>query len=154
MRSFFCSLTVSTGTASRKHGQEIPLTNKSHHTTGKNNIKPQSSAGAGARWINRRLTRRVREWERPNQITRMNTDTKKWPRVHSLREWGRVKHKLCKQACKIFAFFCQSQLDGIIRAHLRNPWLVLLQPRPARGLLKRSHLILSSGNRVSTKVRG
>ena len=66
----------------------------------------------------------------------MNTDTKKWARVHSLREWGRVKQKLCKQACKIFAFFCQSQLDGIIRAHLRNPWLVLLQPRPARGLLK------------------
>ena len=56
--------------------------------------------------------------------------------MHSLSEWGRVKQKLCKQACKIFAFFCQSQLDGIIRAHLRNPWLVLLQPRPARGLLK------------------
>ena len=56
--------------------------------------------------------------------------------MHSLREWGRVKQKLCKQACKIFAFFCQSQLDGIIRAHLRNPWLVLLQPRPTRGLLK------------------
>jgi hypothetical protein len=52
----------------------------------------------------------------------MNTDMKKWARVHSLREWGRVKQKLCKQACKIFAFFCQSQLDGIIRAHLRNPW--------------------------------
>jgi hypothetical protein len=68
------------------------LTNKSHHTTGKNNIKPL--------------------------ITRMNTDMKKWARVHSLREWGRVKQKLCKQACKIFAFFCQSQLDGIIRAHL------------------------------------
>ena len=66
----------------------------------------------------------------------MNTDKKKWARVHSLREWGRVKQKLCKQACKIFAFFCQSQLDGIIRAHLRNPWLVLLQPRPARWLLK------------------
>ena len=104
------------------------LTNKSHHTTGKNNIKPP--------------------------ITRMNTDMKKWARVHSLREWGRVKQKLCKQACKIFAFFCQSQLDGIIRADLRNPWLVLLQTRPARGLLKRSHLILSSSNRVSTKVRG
>lgn len=87
---------------------QILLTNKSHHSTGKN--KPR--------------------------ITRMNTDTKKWPRVHSLREWGRVKQKLCKQACKIFAFFCQSQLDGIIRAHLRDPWLVLLQPRPARGLLK------------------
>jgi hypothetical protein len=66
----------------------------------------------------------------------MNTDTKKRARVHSLREWGRVKQKLCKQACKIFAFFCQSQIDGIIRAHLRNPWLVLLQPRPARGLLR------------------
>jgi hypothetical protein len=66
----------------------------------------------------------------------MNTDTKKRARVHSLREWGRVKQKLCKQACKIFAFFYQSQIDGIIRAHLRNPWLVLLQPRPARGLLK------------------
>jgi hypothetical protein len=66
----------------------------------------------------------------------MNTDMKKWARVHSLREWGRVKQKLCKQACKIFAFFCQSQLDGIIRAHLRNPWLVLFQPRLARGLLK------------------
>jgi hypothetical protein len=66
----------------------------------------------------------------------MNTDTKKWARVYSLREWGSVKQKLCKQACKIFAFFCQSQIDGIIRAHLRNPWLVLLQPRPARGLLK------------------
>jgi hypothetical protein len=84
------------------------LTNKSHHTTGKNNIKPL--------------------------ITRMNTDKKKWARVHSLREWGRVKQKLCKQACKIFAFFCQSQLDGIIGAHLRNPWLVLLQPRPSRKL--------------------
>jgi hypothetical protein len=84
----------------------------------------------------------------------MNTDTKKWARVHSLREWGRVKQKLCKQACKIFAFFCQSQLDGIIRAHLRNPWLVLLQPRPARGLLKTPHLLLTSGNRVSMKVRG
>jgi len=66
----------------------------------------------------------------------MNTDKKKWARVHSLREWGRVKQKLCKQACKIFAFFCQSQLVGIIRAHLRNPWLVLFQPRLARGLLK------------------
>ena len=87
---------------------QLLLTNKSHHSTGKN--KPL--------------------------ITRMNTDTKKRARVHSLREWGRVKQKLCKQACKIFAFFCQSQLDGIIRAHLRNPWLVLLQPRPARGLLK------------------
>jgi len=85
---------------------QLLLTNKSHHTTGKN--KPR--------------------------IARMNTDTKKWARVHSLREWGRVKQKLCKQACKIFAFFCQSQLDGII--HARNPWLVLLQPRPARGLLK------------------
>jgi len=63
------------------------LTNKSHHITGKNNIKPL--------------------------ITRMNTDMKKWARVHSLREWGRVKQKLCKQVCKIFAFFCQSQLDGI-----------------------------------------
>jgi hypothetical protein len=89
---------------------KILLTNKSHHITGKNNIKPL--------------------------ITRMNTDTKKRARVHSLREWGRVKQKLCKQACKIFAFFCQSQIDGIIRAHLRNPWLVLLQPRPACGLLK------------------
>ncbi len=86
------------------------LTNKSHHITGKNNIKPL--------------------------ITRMNADTSKWARVHSLREWGRVKQKLCKQACKIFAFSCQSQIDGIIRAHLRNPWLVLLQPRPARGLLE------------------
>ena len=66
----------------------------------------------------------------------MNTDTKKWARVHSLREWGSVKQKLCKQACKIFAFFCQSQLTGIIRAHARNPWLVLFQPRPIRGLLK------------------
>jgi hypothetical protein len=66
----------------------------------------------------------------------MNADTSKWARVHSLREWGRVKQKLCKQACKIFAFFCQSQIDGIIRAYLRNPWLVLLQPRPARGLLR------------------
>ena len=91
---------------------QLLLTNKSHHSTGKN--KPL--------------------------ITRMNTDTKKWPRVHSLREWGRVKQKLCKQACKIFAFFCQSQLDGIIRAHLRNPWLVLLQPSPARGLLKSAFL--------------
>jgi len=73
----------------------------------------------------------------------MNTDTKKWARVHSLREWGRVKQKLCKQACKIFAFFCQSQIDGIIRAHLLNPWLVLRQPRPARGLLK-NPVILSN----------
>ncbi len=95
---------------SRNPIQIILLTNKSHHITGKNNIKPL--------------------------ITRMNTDTKKRARVHSLRERGRVKQKLCKQACKIFAFFCQSQIDGIIRAHLRNPWLVLLQPRPARGLLK------------------
>jgi len=87
---------------------QLLLTNNSHHTPGKN--KPR--------------------------ITRMNTDTKKWARVHSLREWGRVKQKLCKQPCKIFAFFCQSQLHGIIRAHLRNPWLVLLQPRPVRGLLK------------------
>jgi hypothetical protein len=85
------------------------LTNKSQHTKG-NNIKPL--------------------------ITRMNTDKKKWARVHSLREWGRVKQKLCKQACKIFAFFCQSQLVGIIRAHLRNPWLVFFQPRLALGLLK------------------
>ena len=68
----------------------------------------------------------------------MNTDTKKWARVYSLCEWGSVKQKLCKQACKIFAFFCQSQLDGIIRAHLRNPWLVLLQPRPARWFLKKT----------------
>ncbi len=91
----------------------------------------------------------------------MNTDMKKWARVHSLREWGKVKQKLCKQACKIFAFFCQSQPDGIIClararslrpsgylrysssrmpkalgcAHLRNLWLILRQPRPARGLL-------------------
>ena len=84
------------------------LTSKSHHTTGKN--KPP--------------------------ITRMNTDMKQWARVHSRSERGRVKQKLCKQACKIFAFFCQSQLDGIIRAHLLNPWLVLLQARPARSLPK------------------
>jgi len=87
----------------------ILLTNKSHHIAGKNNIKPL--------------------------IAQMNSDMKKWARVHSLREWGKVKQKLCKQACKIFAFFCQSQPDGGIRAHLRNPWLVLRQPRPARGLL-------------------
>jgi len=73
----------------------------------------------------------------------MNTDTKKRARVHSLREWGRVKQKLCKQACKIFAFFCQSQFAGIIRAHLSNPWLVLLQPRPACGvLITKSFIIL------------
>jgi hypothetical protein len=64
----------------------------------------------------------------------MNADTNKWARVHSLREWGRVKQKLFKQACKIFAFFCQSQLAGIIGA--RNPWLFLRQPRRARGLLR------------------
>jgi hypothetical protein len=72
--------------------QKFLLTNKSHHNKGKNNIKPL--------------------------ITRMNTDTKKWARAYSLREWGSVKQKPCNQACKIFAFFCQSQLDGIIRAHL------------------------------------
>jgi hypothetical protein len=92
----------------------------------------------------------------------MNTDTKKWAWVHSLREWGKVKQKLCKQACKIFAFICQSQLawticlararslrpSGYLRyassrmpkalgcANPSNPWLVLLQPRPARFLLK------------------
>jgi len=48
------------------------------------------------------------------------------------------KQKLRKRACKIFAFFCQSQLAGIIRAHPSHPWLVLFQPHPARGLLKTS----------------
>jgi len=43
-----------------------------------------------------------------------NTEEILWGRVHSLREWGRVKQKLCKPACLIFAFFCQSHLDGII----------------------------------------
>jgi hypothetical protein len=38
------------------------------------NIQPQSSARAGVRKSNRRLARRVRDWERPNQMTRMRTD--------------------------------------------------------------------------------
>ncbi len=38
------------------------------------NFKPQSSTGAGARWSNQRLARREREWERPNQITQIDTD--------------------------------------------------------------------------------
>jgi hypothetical protein len=42
-------------------------------------------------------------------------------------------------------FFCQSQLAGIIRVHPSNPWLVLFQPRPARGLLK-MHMKPSLGN--------
>jgi glycosyltransferase involved in cell wall biosynthesis len=38
------------------------------------NIEPQSSARAGVRKSNRRLARRGREWERPNQISRICTD--------------------------------------------------------------------------------
>ena len=38
-------------------------------TERKKYIKPQSSAVAGARWSDRRLTRRVREWDRLNQKT-------------------------------------------------------------------------------------
>jgi len=48
------------------------------------------------------------------------------------------KQKLRKRACQIFAFFCQSQLAGIIRDHPSLPWLVLFQPRHARGALKTS----------------
>jgi hypothetical protein len=72
------------------------LTNKSHHITGNNNNK-----------------------------------TTDYPDEHGYEEMGkgafavrmgRAKQQLCKQACKIFAFLCQSQLAGIIRAHLRDPW--------------------------------
>jgi hypothetical protein len=62
----------------------------------------------------------------------MHTDTKKWARVHSLREWGRVKQKLCQQAYKIFAFFCQSQLAGIIGAHLCPKPVVSSSPTAPR----------------------
>jgi hypothetical protein len=87
------------------------LTNKLHCATGKSNEKPL--------------------------ITPMITDTKKWARMHSPREWGRTIAKTPQVGLRrIFALFCQSQLAGIIRAHPSNPWLVLLQPRPARGLLK------------------
>jgi hypothetical protein len=34
------------------------------------------------------------------------------------------------------SFFCQSQLDGIIRAHLENPWLVYVQSHSVRSVLK------------------
>lgn len=64
----------------------------------------------------------------------MGTDMKKWARVHSLRDYCSVKQKLCKQACRIFAFFCESQPAGIIRAHPRNPWVHPLQPFPAHGV--------------------
>lgn len=40
---------------------------------------------------------------------------------------------------RLLLVFCQSQLAGIIRAHPINPWLVLLQPRPVRGVLKIPH---------------
>jgi len=50
---------------------------------------------------------------------------------------GQGKTKTLQAGLQDFAFFCQSQLVGIIRAHLRNPCLDLLQPRPARGLLKK-----------------
>ena len=46
--------------------------------------------------------------------------------------YGRARFLLC---------FCQSHLDGIIRAHQRYPWLIRLQPRPARGLLKKTSLL-------------
>jgi len=37
-------------------------------------------------------------------MTLMNTDMQKWARVHSLREWGRVKQKPCKPTCGILLF--------------------------------------------------
>jgi len=37
---------------------------------------------------------------------------------------------------RLVLFFCQSKLAGIIRVHPGNPWLILLQPHPARGLLQ------------------
>jgi len=35
----------------------------------------------------------------------MNADTNKWARVHSLREWGRVKTKTLQAGLQDFCFF-------------------------------------------------
>jgi hypothetical protein len=134
------------------------LTNMSHHATGKNNIKPQSSAGVGARWIKRRLTRRVREWERPNQIARMNTDLKKLAREAFAAPMGQDKNKNpARKLARLFLFSVNPSLlrsfdspvpspfglqacslpracqkRSVVPGHL---WLVPLQPRSARGLM-------------------
>ena len=47
------------------------------------------------------------------------------------------------------SFFCQSQLDGIIRAHLENPWLVYVQSHSVRSVLK---IILLWSNFSLTRV--
>jgi hypothetical protein len=98
------------------------------------NIEPQPSAGAVARWINRRLTRRVRAWERPNQITLINTDQR---RHGGIRMANRAEKTNPLQASlRQVRFFSANPARGIIRAHPRYPWLGPLQLRSARGLLK------------------
>ena len=87
------------------------LTHKSHQSTGKNNIKPL--------------------------ITRINTDIKKWAREAFAARMGQGKNKNSASNLEAFLLsFCQSQLSGIIRANQGYPWLLSLQPRPARGRLK------------------
>jgi hypothetical protein len=67
---------------------------------------PQIREGHNDRFSISQLTSHIILQERIKPlITRINTDMKNWARVHSLREWGRVKQILCKQACRIFAFF-------------------------------------------------
>jgi hypothetical protein len=92
---------------------------------GKSNIKPQSSAGAGARWINRRLTRRVRGWlparraiklgeERPNQITRISTDLEEMSTGVFATRMGQGKNKYSvSRLTRFLLFLCQSLAKGL-----------------------------------------
>ena len=54
----------------------------------------------------------------------MNTDMKKWARVHPLREWGRTKTETLQASLPDFCFFSANpSLLGAIRANPKNPWL-------------------------------
>jgi hypothetical protein len=70
-------------------------------------------------------------------------------RGHSRREWGREKTKLCKQACAIFAFFCQFQLAGIIRANLKS---VVSFPSTAPFILKNPVFFVNPVQKVCFRV--
>jgi len=63
--------------------------------------------------------------------------------MHSHGEWGQNQSKNSASGlARLLLFFCQSPLDGIIRVHPIHPWLILLQPRPARGLLQaKNHFV-------------
>jgi hypothetical protein len=72
-----------------------------------------------------RMRERASEWERASQMTLIKTDKRMLMCIRNANGAGQ-KPKLCKQACEIFAFFCQSQRAGVTGAHPVNPCLVSL----------------------------